>query len=233
MTMSFPITKYVPKVFYSFPSPRPILPKYPSQMGDLFTGIASLVVSAGAVGINAYTAIEQMDLAKEQSALMSDLARQKAALEAEVIQAQQRLLEVQTQGIEGRQSIDLEIAQAEADAAQRRLARVEELEIMQTELAKVGYTIDYTKLMGELDAIKQEQEQAKLTAQIAAANLATTQTNIPTASNPSTTTEIAQLSNASQSLTQSLNFGTVATVVGVAAALLLLFQVVRSKKVWT
>lgn len=109
-------------------------PLPPRQLG--FAAIVSAAAALAQAGFSAYATVEQMGLAKEQAEVQISLLEQKAELEEKMAKAQMRIAAIQAAGMEERQAIDIEIAQAEAESLRKRLERLDELEAMRLELEK-------------------------------------------------------------------------------------------------
>jgi len=124
---------------------------YQPRLGVIST-IASLAAAAANIGLTTYGTIEQIELAKEQQELQEDLARQRAALEEEMIEAQMRITEMQASGLMERQGIELDLAKAQAESARRQLERLDEIEGMRAQLEK--------------EKIRREQEQLEFVTQL-------------------------------------------------------------------
>lgn len=97
------------------------------------TGIAAQLA---ATGTNVYGTLTQLELAEEQAELQEELARRKADLEAELFSQQAKIYEIQASGLAERQSIDLALAQMQAEVLKDDLQRLQEQQELMAAIAR-------------------------------------------------------------------------------------------------
>lgn len=174
-------------------------------LGLGFFEIAKGIATLATVGITAYSTVATLDIAKDQAEASQKLAEQKAALEADLIATQKRIFEIQADGMEERNEIDLQVAQAQAEALERQIKRADELEQMQLELSKLDIATDYELALIKLQGVK---------------DIAENKTN----------ESIENASNSSSSISEKIEIiSTVKIVLGISAAAILGYLLYKGK----
>jgi len=121
---------------------------YKKEEGEKNLGFWFILAPLIQAGIQAGTAIyqnesmkditeEKMEMDQNYMNAQIDIAQKKAELEGAVNQAQIRIAEIQAQGIAQRNEIDLELAKAQLDYAQKQLILLAELDTERAELEKM------------------------------------------------------------------------------------------------
>lgn len=107
-----------------------------TQLGfiDIAAGITSMVASLASAGTNIYGTLKTLELQEEQFELQEELSLRRMTLEEQLSAAQQRMIAVQTSGLEERQTIDMQIAELQKEAIEEQLEQVKRQQEMQTRL---------------------------------------------------------------------------------------------------
>lgn len=125
---------------------------------------AIIVSSLATAGMQAYSTVEMLDLAKEQAELNEEIQEKKLALEQELVQAQLRISEIQAQGLEVINEIELDVAKFEAESIKANIKRLEEIAILQQKLDKIQLQREIDK-QNTLSTIQKQEEKKILSDQ--------------------------------------------------------------------
>lgn len=122
------------------------------QLGWIVPAV-QVVSAITQAGMSVYSATEMLDMAEEQAELNEEITKRKMALEEELVQAQIRIADIQSQGLETRTKIDLELAEFEAESIKANIKRLEEMALLQQQLDKIQLQreIDKQALLASLE----------------------------------------------------------------------------------
>ena len=110
-----------------------------TNMGFIFeiAAIAGAVGALGTAGVSAYGTIEQLGLAEDIADVQMDIMQKRATMENDLLAAQGRLVDMQTTYYGAQQETALTMQQAEAEYYEAKLARMEEMEAGEFEIAQI------------------------------------------------------------------------------------------------
>lgn len=111
---------------------------------DTVASISSIVATLASAGVTSYGAVRTLELAKKQADLSEDIARTRLKLEQQMTEAQIRIADAQTEGIEERNEIDIDLAKMQMEYAERQLERLDELDALRKGIEK-SYLIEEQK----------------------------------------------------------------------------------------
>jgi len=116
-------------------------------MLSLISTVAQIAAVGASSAVSVMGALSQKELAEESFELQEELALRKMSLEESIYASQQKLLDVQTRGIEEAQGINLSIAQVEAELRQAQVER-------QKKLLELSTEVETMRLQREAEAIR-------------------------------------------------------------------------------